>query len=144
LAECARIPEIVLFSARNPKDTTLNTGLIMVFKEVLLNEGGAYNKENGVFTVPLAGAYTFSVQLCVSAGKSFDFAFIANDKPFKRVRVQKHSTSYFSCYNYDAVTIVGLNDQVAIKITRGGSGQSIVEYPDNFWNTFSGRLLYTS
>jgi hypothetical protein len=108
LAEFARIQEIVLFSARNPKDTTLNTGLIMVFKEVLLNEGGAFNKENGVFTVPLACAYTFSVQLCVYQGKYVDFAFIANGKSFKRVRVQKHSTSHVSCYNYYAVTIVGM------------------------------------
>ncbi|XP_060596146.1 uncharacterized protein LOC132750219, partial [Ruditapes philippinarum] len=46
LKEFVRIPELVLFSARNPKQTALHKGLIMVFGQVLMNEGGAYNKEN--------------------------------------------------------------------------------------------------
>lgn len=144
LKDFVRIQELVLFSARNPKDTKLTSGLIMVFTEVLLNEGGAYNKANGVFTVPYDGVYTFSVQLCVYPGRRVDFAFMANDKPFKHVRIYRHSTSYFSCYNYDAVTIVRKNDQVTIKVTDCSSGTILGENIGHFWNMFSGRLLYTN
>jgi hypothetical protein len=116
----------------------------MVFTEVILNEGGAYNNENGVFTVPYDGVYTFSVQLCVQPGTYVDFAFMANDKPFTQVRFNKHPTSYFSCNNYDAVTIARKNDQVKIKVKSCSSGQILSESYSSYWNMFSGRLLYTN
>ncbi|XP_053388697.1 EMILIN-2-like [Mercenaria mercenaria] len=141
LKECVKIPEVVVFSARNPKDTSLTNGQTMVFTEIILNKGDAYSKENGVFTVPYAGIYTFTVQFCVYPGKYFDFAFMANGTPFKRSRIQRHSTSYFSCYSFDAVTIVDKNDNVKIKIIGCYSGTTLGESSDYYWNTFSGRLI---
>ncbi|XP_060602087.1 EMILIN-2-like [Ruditapes philippinarum] len=143
LKDFVRIPELVLFSARNPKQTTIRTGLIMVFEEVLMNEGSAYNKDNGVFTVPYAGVYTFSVQLCVAKQKYVDIAFMANDKPFKLSRVNRHDTSGASCFNFDAVTKVRFNDEVKMKILScDSSGETINKRSGTFWNTFSGRLVY--
>jgi homogentisate 1,2-dioxygenase len=133
----------VLFSARNPKQTTLHTGLILVFGEVLMNEGGAYNKDNGVFTVPYAGVYTFSVQLCVLKHKYVDIAFMANNIAFKMSRVNRHDTSGASCFNFDAVTMFRFNDEVKIKILSCDSGDILHEYT-NYWNTFSGRLVYAT
>ena len=116
----------------------------MVFQEVLLNEGNAYNKENGIFTAPSNGVYTFSVQFCVDHGKYFDFAFMANDKSFKTTRINRHPTSKFSCYNYDALTILSINDQVKVKVVSCSSGITLHESVDTYWNTFSGRLVYAT
>ena len=132
----------VLFSARDVKQHSLSKNLIMVFQEVLLNEGNAYNKENGIFTAPSNGVYTFSVQFCVFNGKYFDFAFVANDKSFKTTRIQRHPTSHFSCYNYDAMTILNINDQVKVKVIRCSSGSILSDSLDYHWNTFSGLLVY--
>ncbi|XP_053407966.1 uncharacterized protein LOC128559668 [Mercenaria mercenaria] len=141
LKECVKIPEVVLFSARHPKDTSLTNGKTVVFTEIILNKGDAYSKENGVFTVPYAGIYTFTVQFCVNPGKYFDFAFMANDTPFKISRIHRHSSSYFSCYSFDAITIVDKNDNVNIKIIACHSGTALGEHSDYYWNTFSGRLI---
>ena len=132
----------VLFSARDVKQHSLSKNLIMVFQEVLLNEGNAYNKENGIFTAPSNGVYTFSVQFCLYPGRYFDFAFMANDKSFKTTRIHRPSTSYFSCYNYDALTIIRINDQVKVKVIHCSSDPILHDSFSNYWNTFSGRLVY--
>ncbi|XP_053388620.1 uncharacterized protein LOC128551732 [Mercenaria mercenaria] len=79
LKESVKIQEVVLFSARRPKHYSLTRGQTVIFTEIILNKGDAYNKENGVFTAPYTGIYTFTVQFCVYAGKYFDFAFMANE-----------------------------------------------------------------
>ncbi|XP_053407965.1 uncharacterized protein LOC128559667 [Mercenaria mercenaria] len=141
LKECEKIPEVVLFSARLPKQTPAS-GQTMVFTEIILNKGDAYNKENGVFTAPYTGVYTFTVQFCAYPGKLVDFAFMANDKPFKKSRIQKHGTSYFSCYSFDAMTIVNKNENVKIKIIScSSSGTILHESGSNYWNTFSGSFI---
>ncbi|XP_045191003.1 uncharacterized protein LOC123547816 [Mercenaria mercenaria] len=142
LKESVKIPEVVIFSARYPKHNTPTSGQTMIFTEIVLNKGDAYNKENGVFTAPYTGVYTFTVQFCVYNGRRVDFAFMANDKPFQISRIQKHSTSSFSCYSFDAMTIVNKNENVKIKIISiSGSGTILVENARYHWNTFSGRFV---
>ncbi|XP_045191002.2 uncharacterized protein LOC123547815 [Mercenaria mercenaria] len=142
LKECVKMPEVVLFSARRPKQSTATRGQTIIFTEIILNKGDAYNKENGVFTAPYTGVYTFTVQFCVYPGKYVDFAFMANDKPFKITRINRHSASYFSCYSSDAMTIVDKNESVKIQIvSSSGSGILLGESDTNHWNIFSGRFI---
>ncbi|XP_053391064.1 uncharacterized protein LOC128553890 [Mercenaria mercenaria] len=142
LKESVKIPEVVIFSARRPKHTTPTSGQTVIFTEIILNKGDACNKENGVFTAPYTGVYTFHVQFCMYAGQYVDFAFMANDKPFKISRIQRYSSSYFSCYSFDAMTIVNKNETVKIKIIfSSSSGTTLGESDSNYWNTFSGRFI---
>ncbi|XP_053391062.1 EMILIN-2-like [Mercenaria mercenaria] len=142
LKESVKIPEVVLFSARRPKHNTPTSGQTVIFTEIILNKGDAYNKENGVFTAPYTGVYTFTVQFCVNPDKNIDFAFVANDKPFKITRIYRHSKSKFSCYSFDAMTIVDKNENVKIKIISStSSGNTLHENDSNYWNTFSGRFI---
>ncbi|XP_053391063.1 uncharacterized protein LOC128553889 [Mercenaria mercenaria] len=141
LKECVKMPEVVLFSARRPKHNTLTSGQTVIFTEIILNKGEAYNKENGVFTAPYTGAYTFTVQFCVYPGKNVDFAFMANDTPFKITRIHRHSSGYFACRSFDAMTIVNKNEIVKIKIVSCSSEIILSESNTHHWNTFSGRFI---
>ncbi|XP_045188158.1 uncharacterized protein LOC123546036 [Mercenaria mercenaria] len=142
LTERVRMPEVVLFSARRPKHYTPASGQTMIFTEIILNKGDACNKENGVFTAPYTGVYTFTVQFCVNPGKHVDFAFMTNDKPFKKTRINRSSSSSFSCSSFDAMTIVNMNENVKIKIiASSSSGNTFFESNSNYWNTFSGHFI---
>ncbi|XP_053391065.1 uncharacterized protein LOC128553891 [Mercenaria mercenaria] len=141
LKESVKMQEVVLFSARRPEHNTLTKGQTMIFTEIILNKGDAYNKENGVFTAPYTGAYTFTVQFCVYPGKNVDFAFMANGTPFKITRIHRHSSGYFACRSFDAMTIVNKNENVKIKIVSCSSGTILSESNTHHWNTFSGRFI---
>ncbi|XP_053406430.1 uncharacterized protein LOC128559232 [Mercenaria mercenaria] len=142
LQESVKIPEVVLFSARRPKSDTPTSGQTVIFTEITLNKGDAYNKENGVFTAPYTGVYTFNVQFCVRPGHYFAFVFMANDKPFKISQINKSSTSKFSCHSFDAMTIVNKNENVKIKIIySSSSGSTLSENDSSYWNTFSGSFI---
>ncbi|XP_053406431.1 uncharacterized protein LOC123546035 [Mercenaria mercenaria] len=142
LKENVKMPEVVLFSARRPKHNTPTNGQTMIFTEIILNKGGAYNKEDGVFTAPYTGVYTFTVQFCVHGGRYMDFSFVANDKPFKISRINRGGISSCSCQSFDAMTIVNKNENVKIKIiSRSSSGTTLEESDNHYWNTFSGRFI---
>nr|KAG5691864.1 hypothetical protein BaRGS_033468 [Batillaria attramentaria] len=44
---------------RNRWDHTLNSGDTVIFEQLISSEGNAYDKNTGVFTVPLDGTYAF-------------------------------------------------------------------------------------
>ncbi|XP_053407969.1 uncharacterized protein LOC123546034 [Mercenaria mercenaria] len=62
LKESVKIPEVVSFSARRPRHNTPTSGQTMIFTEIILNKGDAYNKENGVFTA----LYIYCTIMCAA------------------------------------------------------------------------------
>ena len=48
------------------------SGDTIIFPDIILNLGEAYNSDTGVFTAPYGGIYLFTVQLCVDNSKLID------------------------------------------------------------------------
>lgn len=57
----------------------LKTQETVVFDEITLNEGNAYNKTSGIFTTPFDGLYSFTLTL--SKGKLFITEIVKNGHP---------------------------------------------------------------
>ena len=59
---------LVMFHARHLEGQhTYNTNQDVVFRTVIVNEGGGYDSNSGRFTASVAGVYMFTVQYCSSA-----------------------------------------------------------------------------
>ena len=63
LLSVARLEPNVFFSAvlSSGGYTSLTKDKVIVFDQVISNEGNAYNKQNGIFTCPLDGFYSFEI-----------------------------------------------------------------------------------
>lgn len=58
----------------------LKTQETVVFDEITLNEGNAYNKTSGIFTTPSDGLYSFTLTLS-KGGKLFITEIVKNGHP---------------------------------------------------------------
>ncbi|KAL4226081.1 hypothetical protein ACF0H5_014069 [Mactra antiquata] len=46
----------------------------VVFESIIQNEGGGYDKSNGIFTAPVAGVYQYNAQLCANKEGNLEYA----------------------------------------------------------------------
>lgn len=56
------------FSAAVSKEKTIATGEVLVFSDVITNEGQGYNDTTGIFTAPKGGLYAFHLVVEVGQG----------------------------------------------------------------------------
>ncbi|XP_060551111.1 heavy metal-binding protein HIP-like [Ruditapes philippinarum] len=59
----------IAFNAYTRSGRNYDNVQTIVFPDVLLNEGGGYDKITGMFTAPVTGLYYFSVHICHEAAK---------------------------------------------------------------------------
>jgi hypothetical protein len=126
----------VAFRSKDLVDLTPNAGETLVFKTTTLNEGLGYDNKSGIFTAPVAGTYTFSVQFCVAGGKNMYYAIVADGVEIKKGWFcdEKWNT----CYTTDTVAVLQKDSKVYVKCSVGISA---LRSTDNYWNTFSGVLV---
>ncbi|XP_045183637.2 complement C1q tumor necrosis factor-related protein 6-like [Mercenaria mercenaria] len=55
---------VIAFNAYTNVSGKYPMGQVVIFPEVLLNEGGGYNSMTGHFTAPVAGLYLFTAHVC--------------------------------------------------------------------------------
>ncbi|XP_060563770.1 uncharacterized protein LOC132723115 [Ruditapes philippinarum] len=123
----------VAFRSKDLVDLTPSSGETLVFKTTTLNEGLGYDNKSGIFTAPVAGTYTFSVQFC---GKDMYYAIVADGVDIKKGWFcdEKWNT----CYTTDTVAVLQKDSKVNVKCS---AGSSILRASGNYWNTFSGVLV---
>lgn len=75
----AGISKRVAFSASISEHFTSQNEQTLVFPKVLSNVGGAYNNQDGVFTVPISGTYVFFCKITQGSNrKDMLFQFTQN------------------------------------------------------------------
>lgn len=123
----------VAFTARLSLDTELSATGTVIFDDVLLNSGNAYNERNGHFTAHVAGTYQLAVSL-TNFGKEAHFAVQKNGHDvLSRLYIKSGLT-----YSSSTVVVAQLNagDVVQVK------GQYFpTNLREGLYSVFSGFLI---
>ncbi|XP_039905502.1 uncharacterized protein LOC120744971 [Simochromis diagramma] len=116
---------------------------VVIYKNVFLNLGGAYNMNTGIFTVPFSGVYSLAVTIFSDAGSPGNMlAACANLQVNNKVmaRAKEFNTND----QEDSATIVvamhlKVGDMVTVTLSSG-----CYLCDESYYNTFSGFLLYVT
>jgi hypothetical protein len=135
LGNFTKIPKIA-FNARTKYSRTIYVvAQTIVFPDVLLNEGGGYDKITGIFTAPLAGLYHFSVHICHATAKFMVVAIVHMDTDVAMTTGYENDNS--SCSSAMALVKMEIGDRVYVKVAYPST-----MYADKYrWPSFSGVLL---
>ncbi|XP_045204157.2 uncharacterized protein LOC123557036 [Mercenaria mercenaria] len=139
------LTETVAFKARGPSDKSLGTGKTIVFAETMLNKGGAYDNVTGMFTVPVSGAYLFTIQLCILNKKQMHYGIMIDNSLYTSGRF--YDNDAYTCDSADAITVLEGGERVYVKClySPSSSGDILYEYSSstyNYWSSFSGLLIH--
>ncbi|XP_060597912.1 uncharacterized protein LOC132751715 isoform X2 [Ruditapes philippinarum] len=126
----------VAFRSKDLVDLTPSPGETLVFKTTTLNEGLGYDNKSGIFTAPVAGTYSFSVQLCVSGGKDMFYAIVSDGVEIKKGWFC--DKDWVTCYTTDTVAVLQKDSKVYVMCSYS---RSFLVTTSNYWNTFSGVLV---
>ena len=124
------------FKATDLIDKNPSIGDVLVFPNVLLNEGNGYNNNSGIFTAPVSGIYLLTVQTCSTSGSYHADSIMVQGKEIGRLFTQDKDLSV--CNSGNAIAYMEANEQAYIK-TKKRSGPLVSdEYRKN---SFAGALL---
>lgn len=129
----------VAFVSKDLTNNAASSGDILIYKTSMLNEGQGYNNSTGRFTAPVGGSYLFTAQFCMYGGDSkyIYYAFVTDGMFIKRGYFRSQTS--FTCHSSDAVTVLKAGAQVWVTCP---SITSSFHQHDDYWNSFSGILLY--
>ncbi|XP_045169349.2 uncharacterized protein LOC123532065 [Mercenaria mercenaria] len=127
--------ESVAFNAN--KTSVLDSSLLrtIVFTQILLNDGGAYNNATGIFTAPTTGIYQFNGHVCGNSGKDMLYKLIVEGQTLISggYKVSSNDTDR-KCTSFGAAVHVRQDEKVQIEATN------LFQNVNNS-NTFSGALI---
>jgi hypothetical protein len=109
----------------------------MIFSNILMNEGGAYNPSTGVFVAPKDGTYTFYAQLCISAQKNIHFDIIVGSKVYATVYGYAYHSS--DCPSTQAIAQMKSGDKAFVQWKTWTQTSTVVSQSTYYRNSFSGK-----
>jgi len=115
------------------------TGERLVYKVVLLNEGGGYDNSTGYFTAPRSGTYLFTAQVCSGDGTLAVVNIMANNIPVGTVIHEDATGSWVDCGSGSGIAILSKGQRAWVQTTHSYTstlGNSLTS-----WNSFTGVLI---
>ncbi|KAH3785854.1 hypothetical protein DPMN_163949 [Dreissena polymorpha] len=109
----------------------------IIFDDVKLNLGNAYNHHLGGFVAPLNGTYLFSVYVCSAGGHYIALDLLRNSEIIGKV--QAGDERYTACSSETTIDKLNAGDAVYVQ-HHGGSGD-LVHVQEDILNSFTGSLL---
>ncbi|XP_063408434.1 complement C1q tumor necrosis factor-related protein 3-like [Mytilus trossulus] len=133
---------IVAFTTELSIDTKLGTNQAVVYNEVLLNKGNAYNRFHGHFTAPVRGIYLLSASMLVKqVGKHILLDMVHNGVTIAVLR----SGSYYNTQSSRSFPVMlQRGDQVWMRtssVAASSVGYTLIGKAHSMYNSFSGVLL---
>ncbi|VDH94277.1 Hypothetical predicted protein [Mytilus galloprovincialis] len=131
---------IIAFSAELSIDTKLGTNQAVVYNEVLLNKGDAYNRYHGHFTAPVRGIYLLSASMLVKqVGKHVLLDMVHNGVT---IAVLRSGSYYYTQSSRSFPVMLQRGDQVWMRTSSTSSiGYTLIGKAHSMYNSFSGVLL---
>ncbi|XP_060606445.1 uncharacterized protein LOC132758766 [Ruditapes philippinarum] len=126
----------IAFNARTRYGRSYVVDQTMIFPEVLLNEGGGYDKVTGIFTAPVAGLYQFNAHICHATAKYVVVAIVHMDTEVAMTTGYENDAS--SCGSAMAPVKMEISDHVYVKVTYPSTLYADSKYR---WPSFTGVLL---
>jgi len=100
------------------KDVT-DSNRFIIFDDVQLNIGDAYNPSHGNFIAPYNGTYLFTVYACSRGGHYIDLDFHVNSVVYSHILAG--DTSYDECTSRSILVSLKENDAVFLKHENNGN-----------------------
>lgn len=134
----------VAFSAEGIGNATLLTNQTIVFTNLILNIGDAYNSSTGIFTAPVNGLYMFSVQMCTQYRSRSQFRVFAGPKVIQSILDDSNHSIYSRGVSNTAGNVAqSLTAGEEVWIQNAGSPYSeLSRYSNDCWNHFGGVLIH--
>lgn len=131
-------------------NATLLTNQTIVFTNLILNIGDAYDSSTGIFTAPINGLYMFSVQMCAQhsprSNKRFVFKVFAGPKVIQSILNGRYD--FYHTYDSRVANNAGTVTQPLVageKVWVQNAGSQYVGlsgYSNDCWNHFGGVLIH--
>ncbi|XP_050992819.1 adiponectin-like [Labeo rohita] len=115
------------------------TDITLVYKEVFVNEGRAYNSATGIFTAPVNGVYYFAFSGHNYSSKPMGLSLYKNGKLMITVYNHPQGARYETASNSISLTLEK-GDQVYMRLYAN----TWVVDSENDHTTFTGHLLFFS
>ena len=130
----------VAFHANNVKDLILDQKKeVLVFQNIITNEGSGYDKSTGIFTAPVEGVYNFIVHVCAE-NKKYSTIGLVLDGAFIAKSVQ-YDADQWACGSVGSIVTMKSGKQVWVASTGGSTSYVLRRENTYFMNTFSGVLI---
>ncbi|XP_060555889.1 coadhesin-like [Ruditapes philippinarum] len=134
---CDESNSSVAFNAYFVTDCSPRAGQTMVFSNILMNEGGAYNPSTGVFVAPKDGTYIFNAQLCIIKQKTLSFDIMVGSKVYGTAYGLDYY--YSNCYSTQAIAQMKSGDKAFVQWKLGTHTGNVVPQSTYYRNSFSGK-----
>ncbi|VDI73382.1 Hypothetical predicted protein [Mytilus galloprovincialis] len=127
----------VAFHARLKNDlTSIGTNQPIVFDDVTLNNGNAYNSGDGIFITPVAGVYVFALSIMVVREHHISVTLKSTDGVIGIIYVDDGQFTFNSASN---VFLTRLNKGVHVWARKEGANGNFLH---GGYSTISGFLLF--
>ncbi|XP_053388390.1 complement C1q tumor necrosis factor-related protein 2-like [Mercenaria mercenaria] len=109
---------------------------VVIFPEVLLNEGGGYNSTTGHFTAPVAGLYLFTAHVCNQDKMPMSISIMHGGN--KIAVSTEYEDNHTSCSSLSAPAIMEAKEQVYV---TSAYSENYMRYNTHRWPSFMGVLV---
>ena len=128
----------VAFNAYTTTSGSYPKDKVIIFPNVLLNEGDGYNKDTGVFTAPVSGLYYFQAHVCQWPTVYITVSIVHDHHQLATTTIHESDTS--SCGSVSAPVLVNVGENDFIMSTYANSKLQAGEL--RRWPSFSGFLVH--
>ncbi|XP_052268386.1 mucin-like protein [Dreissena polymorpha] len=134
----------ILFKVRRVKNETPSDGEIIVFEDVLYNNGSGYNSSIGILTAPVGGTYLFTARLLSQRGGPVFFEINVNGNMNSNGALFAHQG--YSYATADSVVRLLPGDRVFIKslYSNSISNSGLSSYLNYNSNEFTGWMAMSN
>ena len=132
------VSSMIAFKADTVIKKSLRPEKTLVFINVILNIGDAYNNDNGIFTAPVTGLYLFTAHLCLQQVDWANFGIVVNGTA---VSVTGIGDQWWSFNAFDAITLVENGKDVNVQCINDCDKHDKLKTHEYIINSFSGTLF---
>ena len=138
------ITPTVAFNVRDATDLSPSQNEVIRFRTILLNIGGGYDEQSGIFTSPVNGTFIFSVQVATYPSKWGRLQLVCDTSSNVILSIAHYNTAAHYTSTSNTVAQV-LNEGQKVWVQFGydaRSTQVLDESPSYASNQFSGLLVH--
>ncbi|KAL3869722.1 hypothetical protein ACJMK2_042371 [Sinanodonta woodiana] len=122
----------VIFKVKKSPSVYISGSDVILFDNVETNVGGAFSVDHGFFKAPVAGTYSFALQVCCYPKTWVSYDIKVRGQQAGETRAGDNS--FYDCSTEVTVHTLAVGNEVWVQ-HRDGNGV------DKHWATFSGVLL---
>ncbi|CAG2185666.1 unnamed protein product [Mytilus edulis] len=133
---------VMFYAVIREKTFTFNIDTILVFETVIVNEGGHYNKYDGVFVAPREGTYMFSWTVSGS-GTTYTVTELVVENQVISTAGEYHGGAGHSSGSMTALCEMKKGDHAWIRSTGVSTEHNLYSHDNYPQSSFLGLLLLT-